>query len=55
MPRGGQENVFRITGLHQNLGTLSIDDFGIVDGGDREEQRRREFVRFLAVVLQCSR
>jgi hypothetical protein len=54
MPRGSQENVFHITGLHQNLGAFSIEDFGIVNGSDREEQQCREFVRFLAVVLQVQ-
>jgi len=53
-PVGRQKEVLRLAGLHHDLGMFAIENIRIIDIGVREEQRRRDFMRFLAMVLQVQ-
>jgi len=53
-PVSRQEQILGLAGLHHNLGMLAIENFGIADIGRGEKRRRRDFVRFLAVVFHVQ-
>ena len=51
---GGEQQILDVAGLHDDLGVLAVEHFGIIDSGGAEKRRRGDLMGLLAVIFHMQ-